>query len=123
MTSQQDMFHPTIQATARRLYYDEETAKLRKGVGGKGSARRFAQVRKQTGRHMGSVCNLPEQLIAKLPKEFDRWKTPSSRSTADRTADNRAAATPDGGAMTPTENPYYMAQTAMAQLKAAVHIS
>jgi hypothetical protein len=35
MTSQQDMFHPTIQAAARMLYYDESIENLRRGAAGK----------------------------------------------------------------------------------------
>ena len=94
MTSQQDMFHPTIQAAARKLYFDNATGNLRKGVSGKGggSARRFAKVRQQLDVTWDLFAISPEQFIAKLPEEFARWKTQSPRSAVVQTADNREAA-------------------------------
>jgi hypothetical protein len=76
LTSQQDMFHPTIQAATRMLYFDTKTGNLRRGVSGKGagSARRFAQVRKQLDVTWDLFAISPEQLFEKLPKEFDRFK-------------------------------------------------
>lgn len=76
MTSQQDMFHSTIQAAARKLYFDDSIGNLRKGASGKngGSARRFAQVRKQLDVTWDLFAISPEQFVAKLPAEFDRFK-------------------------------------------------
>lgn len=94
MTRQQDMFHPTIQAAARMLYFDDATGNLRKGSGGKGagSARRFGDVRNQLDVTWDLFAISPEQLIAKLPTEFDRWKTPSLRQAATQGAVSNTAA-------------------------------
>ena len=76
LTSQQDMFHPTVQAATHKLYFDSKTGKLRTGAGGKGggSSRRFAQVRKQLDVTWDLFALSPDQLIEKLPKEFDKFK-------------------------------------------------
>jgi hypothetical protein len=76
LTSQQDMFHPTIQAATRMLYFDDATGSLRRGVSGKGggSARRFAQVRKQLDVTWDLFAISPQQLIEKLPAEFDKFR-------------------------------------------------
>lgn len=76
MTSQQDMFHHTVQAAARKLYFDDATGKLRKGSSSKGggSARRFTQVRKQFDVTWDLFTISPEKYLALLPKEFDRFK-------------------------------------------------
>jgi len=94
MTSQQDMFHPTIQAAARQLYFDDATGRLRRGAANKGggTARRFTQVRKQLDVTWDLFALSPEQFIAKLPKEFDRWKMSSQRPATIRDAGSRAAA-------------------------------
>lgn len=86
MTSQQDMFHPTTQAAARALYFDDATGTLRKGAGGKGggSARRFAQVRKQLDVTWDLFAISPEQFVTKLPKEFDRYKPSTPNAAADQ---------------------------------------
>lgn len=93
MTSQQDMFHPTIQAAARQLYFDDATGKLRRGAANKGggTARRFTQVRKQLDVTWDLFALSPEQFVAKLPREFDRWKVQSSRSAANQPSDIRTA--------------------------------
>ena len=82
LTSQQDLFHRTIQAAACKLYFDPTSGKLRKGAGGKGagSARRFAQVRKQLDVTWDLFALSPDQLIAKLPGEFDRFKVQALES-------------------------------------------
>lgn len=95
LTSQQNMFHRTIQAAARKLYFDDSTGNLRKGVSGKGagSARRFAQVLKQLDVTWDLFVISPNQFLAKLPKEFDRWKMlPSRPASVVKAADNRADA-------------------------------
>lgn len=88
LTSQQDMFHPTIQAAARMLYFDAKTGKLRRGVSGKGagSARRFAQVRKQLDVTWDLFALSPDQLIEKLPREFDRFRNAIPRQNANQNA-------------------------------------
>lgn len=75
LTSQQDMFHPTIQSVARALYFDDDANALRRGVGGKGggSARRFTQVRKQLDVTWDLYSVSPEQLTSMLPREFDKF--------------------------------------------------
>lgn len=94
MTSQQDMFHPTIQAAARLLYFDEATGGLRKGSGSKaaGSSRRFTQVRRQLDVTWDLFALSPEQFVAMLPKEFDRWKSPDGKPASSAQATERIAA-------------------------------
>ena len=95
MTSQQDMFHPTIQAAARKLYFDDATGNLRKGASGKGegSARRLAQVRNQLDVTWDLFAISPEQFVAKLPKEFNRFKpSPPPSPAAAQDADSHVAA-------------------------------
>ena len=89
LTSQQDMFHLTIQAAARKLYFDDQTGKLHSGSGGKGggSSRRFAQVRKQLDVTWDLFALTPDQLIEKLPKEFDRYKNAIPQSRANQNAE------------------------------------
>jgi len=79
LTSQQDMFHPAFQATARMLYYDDDKKALRRGAAGKkgGSARRLARVRQQLDVTWDLYALTPEQLVAKLPHEFDRFREPA----------------------------------------------
>jgi hypothetical protein len=76
LTSQQDMFHPTVQAAARKLYFDDKAGKLRRGSGDKrrGGARRFAQVRKQLDVTWDLFALTSDQFLEKLPKEFDKFK-------------------------------------------------
>ncbi len=80
LTSQQDMFHSTFQAVARALYYDPEEGTLRRGTAGKlgGSARRLAQVRKQLDVTWDLLALSPEQLLEKLPEEFNRFREQSN---------------------------------------------
>ncbi|MGO7087506.1 hypothetical protein AB9E14_07540 [Rhizobium leguminosarum] len=82
LTSQQDMFHASFQRVARLLYLEPGKMKLRRGAGGKGagSSRRLAQVRKQLDVTWDLFALSPDQLLEKLPKEFDRFrsKTPES---------------------------------------------
>jgi hypothetical protein len=83
MTSQQEMFHPTIQAAARKLYFDDVTGKLRLGAASKGggAARRFTQVRKQLDVTWDLFAISAEQFIEKLPNEFDRFRRSGLTST------------------------------------------
>ncbi|MFC3326948.1 hypothetical protein [Mesorhizobium cantuariense] len=80
LTSQQDMFHPAFQAAAKTLYFDPTTGKLRRGSGTKkgGSSRRLATVRKQLDVTWDLFALSPEQILEKLPKEFDKFKTAKS---------------------------------------------
>lgn len=77
LTSQQDMFHPSFQAVARALYYDEAKKGLKRGTGGKGggSPRRLAKVRSQLDVTWDLFAVPAERLLDMLPKEFDRFKT------------------------------------------------
>lgn len=76
LTSQQDMFHPTFQAAARLLYFDPTSKKLKKGAGGKGAgaSRRLARVRLQLDVTWDLFALSAEQLLEKLPKEFDKYR-------------------------------------------------
>lgn len=81
LTSQQDMFHSSFQRVARLLYLEPSKAKLKRGAGGKGggSPRRLAQVRKQLDVTWDLFALSHEQLLEKLPKEFDRFRpTPAA---------------------------------------------
>jgi hypothetical protein len=85
LTSQQDMFHPTVQAAARLLYFDDGAGKLRRGSGDKrrGGSRRFAQVRKQLDVTWDLFALTPEEFLEKLPAEFNRFREETD-SGADR---------------------------------------
>ena len=76
LTSQQDMFNETFQRAARLLYYDDSTGTLKRGAGGDGggSARRLAAVRKQLAVTWALEDLTPQQILALLPPEFDRFK-------------------------------------------------
>ncbi|NVP54727.1 hypothetical protein [Mycoplana rhizolycopersici] len=82
LTSQQDMFHESFQRVARLLYLEPGKMKLRRGAGGKGagSSRRLAQVRKQLDVTWDLFALSPDQLLEKLPKEFDRFRLKASES-------------------------------------------
>jgi hypothetical protein len=82
LTSQQDMFHESFQQVARLLYLEPSKMKLRRGAGGKGagSSRRLAQVRKQLDVTWDLFALSPEQLLEKLPKEFDRFRLKTCES-------------------------------------------
>lgn len=76
LTSQQDMFHPTFQAVARRLYFDDQHNRLKRGAGSKGggSPRRLADNRKQFDVTWDLYDLTPDRLLALLPREFDRFR-------------------------------------------------
>ena len=76
MTGQYDMMTPAFQKLARKLYYDPATRSLKRGAGGKdaGSPRRLRTLRRQL-EVTWQVDDLPlERILAKLPREFDRYK-------------------------------------------------
>lgn len=77
MTGQQDMITDQFQAVARRLYYDEKRGALKTGTGGKGggSPRRLRTLRTQLTVTWQLEDLSIDELIKKLPKEFDRFKT------------------------------------------------
>ena len=75
MTGQNDMMTTGFQRLARTLYYDEKSGKLKRGAGGKGagSPRRLRTLRRQLG-VTWQVEELPtENVLQKLPSEFDRF--------------------------------------------------
>lgn len=76
LTSQQDMFDQTFQKVARALYFDDHTGGLKRGAGGKagGSARRLAKVRQQFDVTWELEDLGWEAVLAKLPREFDRFR-------------------------------------------------
>lgn len=83
LTSQQDMFHPSFQRAARLLYLDKTSGKLRRGAAGKrgGASRRLRQVRRQLDVTWDLFALAPEQIIDKLPKEFDQFKPKAANTT------------------------------------------
>lgn len=76
MTSQQDMFTDLFQGVGRALYFSDETGKLKRGSGGKGggSSRRLAAVRKQLDVTWEIDDLTTDELLEKLPAEFDSYK-------------------------------------------------
>lgn len=76
LTSQQDMFTRPFQRLARALYFNDATGKLKAGAGGKsgGTPRRLARVRQQLDVTWELDDLAFERALAKLPKEFDRFK-------------------------------------------------
>ena len=76
LTSQQDMFNPAFQQVARALYFNDTTAALKRGAGGKsgGTPRRLAKVRQQLDVTWDLEDREPGEIIATLPAEFSRFK-------------------------------------------------
>lgn len=76
LTAQQDMFHPSFQKAARMLYLDKAAGKIRRGAAGKGggTSRRLRQVRRQLDVTWDLFALSPDQILEKLPKEFDQFK-------------------------------------------------
>lgn len=76
MTGQYDMITPAFQQLARVLYYDTASGKLKRGSGSKGagSPRRLRTLRRQLGVTWQIEDLTLEQLLEKLPSEFDRFK-------------------------------------------------
>jgi len=76
MTGQNDMMTPAFQGLARALYFDPDTGRLKRGAGGKegGSPRRLRTLRRQL-EVTWQIDDLSlDQILAKLPKEFDRYR-------------------------------------------------
>lgn len=65
-----------IIAAANRLYFDTSSNRPRQGVAGRGrgSARRFGLVLRQLELTYDPAVMTEEELLAILPREFDRWK-------------------------------------------------
>ena len=77
LTSQQDMFSANFQRACRTLYFDDNSASLKKGIAGKdsaGSTRRMAQVRKQLDVTWDMTDLAAEKILHLLPPEFDGFK-------------------------------------------------
>lgn len=66
----------TVQATAKALYMDGATGRLRRGAGGQGpgSPRRFADTLMQFDRTFDIYAMPVASLVRLLPQEFDRFK-------------------------------------------------
>ncbi len=77
LTSQQGMFNPTFQKLARTLYFDDDKGALKPGAGGQdgGSPRRLRQVRKQFDVTWELEDLEWEEILAKLPPEFDKFRS------------------------------------------------
>jgi hypothetical protein len=75
--------NPAIVAVATALYYNPETGRNKTGAGGKedGSPRRFAAVLQQFDRTFDLRSVSAEDLLALLPREFDRFRRHHSRKS------------------------------------------
>jgi hypothetical protein len=80
LVGQQDMLTTNFQAAARLLYYNDETATVKRGAGGKGrgSSRRLRDLRKQLDVTWNIFDLEAKEILTLLPKEFDRFQPPSS---------------------------------------------
>ena len=76
LTSQQDMFNQPFQKLARALYFDDATGRLKNGAGGKGAGtpRRLAKVRQQFDVTWELEDLEYQEVLVKLPREFDRFR-------------------------------------------------
>lgn len=76
LLGQQDMLTSNFQAAARLLYYNEDTGTVKRGAGGKGrgSPRRLRDLRKQLDVTWNIFDLEDEEILALLPKEFDRFR-------------------------------------------------
>jgi hypothetical protein len=68
--------NPAVVAAATRLYYDPTKGRLKRAgtVGAPGTVRRFAEVLMQLDVVWDLYQMSPEELIAMLPPEFDRFR-------------------------------------------------
>ena len=77
LTSQQDMFSRNFQQVCRKLYFDEGTGSVKKGVGSKdgpGTPRRLASVRRQLDVTWDMTDLDAERILELLPQEFDAFR-------------------------------------------------
>jgi len=67
---------PSIMEAVTKLYYDPNTGSLKRGAGSKnkGGARRFPSVLAQFDLTFDFYGMTPEQILALLPAEFDRFR-------------------------------------------------
>ena len=90
LAGQQEVFgaRPVIEA-ADRLYWDPRTNSLKRGAQGKGagSPRRLVRFMRQFRRTFDPPGMTVDQLIASLPREFERWTKPP-RSTKGAAAED-----------------------------------
>lgn len=68
---------PSIVGAATLLYMNPETGSPRRGAGGagRGSARRFGRIVRQYDLTWDLAGMTPESIVARLPQEFDRFRT------------------------------------------------
>ncbi len=77
LTRSQGMMNAVFQSVARKLYFNDESGKLKPGVGstrGGGTAYRLAQVFKQLDVTWEIEYLEPNEFMKILPSEFDRFK-------------------------------------------------
>lgn len=76
LLGQQDMLTANFQAAARMLYYNDESGAVKRGTGGKGrgSPRRLRDLRKQLDVTWNIFDLEAKEILALLPKEFDRFQ-------------------------------------------------
>jgi hypothetical protein len=74
---QEIVTNKAIVGAATKLYYDRVTGAPRRGAGGKGagSARRLADIINQLDLTWDLYAMSENDLIARLPAEFDRFKS------------------------------------------------
>lgn len=83
LASRQEIFgNPTIIEAAYRMYFDASDNFPKRGAGGKlgGSARRLASVVQQLDLTYDLYDCSADKLLGLLPREFDRWKSPTQPS-------------------------------------------
>jgi hypothetical protein len=75
LTSQQDMLAPSFQKLCRKLYFDDDAIKVKKGAAGAGagSARRLARIRKQLDITWDMSDLNTEDILKLLPAEFQKF--------------------------------------------------
>ena len=78
------MFHPSFQKAAHTLYLDKTNGKIRRGAAGKGggASRRLRQVRRQLDVTWDLFALSSDQILEKLPKEFDQFKPQAATAKA-----------------------------------------
>jgi hypothetical protein len=77
LAGQQETFGArSVVQVANQLYWDPREAAVKRGVQGKGGGtpRRLVRFMRQFRRTYDPPSMTPDQLVASLPREFDRWR-------------------------------------------------